>query len=77
MQISREPGYELIAAYLADIIKPVKNAIEAGKSVDLNEPIKTENEEVVESVKPKYVSFRDKYKPKTSWQLQELRNYGL
>lgn len=25
----------------------------------------------------KYVSFKEKYKPKTSWQLDELRGYGL
>lgn len=25
----------------------------------------------------KYISFKEKYKPKTSWQLDELRSYGL
>jgi len=112
MKIAREPGYELIAAYLADVIKPVKDAISSSKfedeeydaskaDVDLDGVTKpwekrrakirgftesTTAEYLTEQVKrDKYnkasneasLSFTEKFKPKTSWQLQELRNYGL
>lgn len=112
MKIAREPGYELIAAYLADVIKPVKDAISSSKfedeeynasKADVNKDGTTEPwekglakkrgftesttaEYLTEQVKKdKYnkasieasLSFTEKFKPKTSWQLQELRNYGL
>ena len=111
-KISREPGYELIAAYLADVIKPVKDAISSSKFEDeeydaskadvdkdgTTEPWEkglakkrgftesTTAEYLTEQIKKdKYnkasteasLSFTEKFKPKTSWQLQELRNYGL
>lgn len=112
MKIAREPGYELIAAYLADVIKPVKDAISSTKFEDEeydaskadidgdgeDEPWEkglakkrgftesTTAEYLTEQVKKdRYnkasneasLSFAEKFKPKTSWQLQELRNYGL
>lgn len=112
MKIAREPGYELIAAYLADVIKPVKDAISSTKfedeeynasKADVNKDGTTEPwekglakkrgftesttaEYLTEQVrKDKYnktsseasLSFKERFKPKTSWQLQELRNYGL
>lgn len=112
MKIAREPGYELIAAYLADVIKPVKDAISSTKfedeeydasKADVDKDGTTEPWEkglakkrgftesttasyLTEQVrKDKYnkasneasLSFTEKFKPKTSWQLQELRNYGL
>jgi hypothetical protein len=114
-QVGRKPGFELIAQYLADIIKPVEDAISASKSEDeesneynaskadvdkdgTTEPWEerlakkrrftesTTAEYLTEQVKKdKYnkasteasLSFTEKFKPKTSWQLQELRNYGL
>jgi hypothetical protein len=97
--ISNEPGYELIAAYLSSAIKPVKKSMKLAKA-----PVETpasENEEVP-PVEPQFesttyhylseqvkkdtythrstevsVSFKDKYKPKTHWQLAELRRYGM
>ena len=112
MKIAREPGYELIAAYLADVIKPVKDAISSSKFEDEeydaskadvdgdgeDEPWEkrrakargfmesTTAEYLTEQIKKdRYnkasneasLSFTEKFKPKTSWQLQELRNYGL
>lgn len=112
MKIAREPGYELIAAYLADVIKPVKDAISSSKfeeeeydasKADVDgdgedEPWErrrakargfmesTTAEYLTEQIKKdRYnkasneasLSFTEKFKPKTSWQLQELRNYGL
>lgn len=112
MKIAREPGYELIAAYLADVIKPVKDAISSSKfedeeynasKADVNKDGTTEPWEkglakkrgFTESTTAKYLteqvrkdkynktsneaslSFKERFKPKTSWQLQELRNYGL
>ena len=103
-QVGRKPGFELIAQYLADIIKPVEDAISAAKSKGgINSPGKEglaaargfEKKGVTESTTAEYLteqvkkdkynkasneaslSFIEKYKPKTSWQLQELRNYGL
>ena len=122
-KIAREPGYELIAAYLADVIKPVKDAISSTKfeeeevkakkynkkEADLNDDGKNESWEdrqvdrmgfkkkrgFTESTTASYLteqvkkdrynkasneaslSFTEKFKPKTSWQLQEVRNYGL
>ena len=90
-QVGRKPGFELIAQYLADIIKPVEDAILDSKSkVDAyNKRGFTESTTasyLTEQVKKdKYkkasneasLSFTEKFKPKTSWQLQELRNYGL
>lgn len=116
-QIAREPGYEVIAAYLADIIKPVKDAIAAAQTEDeeynpskadinkdgevseweerlahkrgfnpgpSNESVSYTSNYLVEESKKiskpdnkKVTGFRDRYKPKTIWQLQELRNYGL
>ena len=111
-KIAREPGYELIAAYLADVIKPVKDAISSTKFEDeeydaskadvdkdgITKPWEkglakkrgftesTTAEYLTEQVKKdRYnkasneasLSFAEKFKPKTSWQLQELRNYGL
>jgi hypothetical protein len=97
--ISKEPGYELIAAYLSSAIKPVKKSIKFAKTPA--EPAAAENEEVppieaqFESTTYHYlseqikkdtlthrstevsVSFKDKYKPKTHWQLAELRRYGM
>jgi len=112
MKIAREPGYELIAAYLADVIKPVKDAISSSKFEDEeydaskadvdgdgeDEPWEkglAKKRGFTESTTASYLteqvkkdrynkasneaslSFTEKYKPKTSWQLQELRNYGL
>ena len=103
-QVGRKPGFELIAQYLADIIKPVEDVISASKSKDgINSPGKEglaaargfEKKGVTESTTAEYLteqikkdrynkasneaslSFTEKFKPKTSWQLQELRNYGL
>lgn len=97
--ISNEPGYELIAAYLSSAIKPVKKSMKMAKTVP--EPISSEEEEVppveaqFESTTYHYlseqvkkdklthrstevnVSFKEKYKPKTHWQLAELRRYGM
>ena len=113
-QISNEPGYEKIAAYLSTIIKSVKTVgleDEEHKKPDDDgdgvpdwadekpgEDDHAENEETVtESYTAQYlteqpatkskdkqlstiqesVSFKNKMKPKTSWQLEELRRYGL
>tara|TARA_R100001463_G_scaffold94661_5_gene149278 strand:+ start:26 stop:1006 length:981 start_codon:yes stop_codon:yes gene_type:complete len=113
-QISNEPGYEKIAAYLSTIIKSVKTVgleDEEHKKPDDDgdgvpdwadekpgEDDHAEDEETVtESYTAQYlteqptttkkakplstiqesVSFKDKLKPKTSWQLEELRRYGL
>jgi hypothetical protein len=111
-QIAREPGYELIATYLKDVVKPARQEISSGKfedeeydasKADVDKDGTTEPWEkglakkrgftesttasyLTEQVKKdKYnkasneasLSFTEKYKPKTSWQLQELRNYGL
>ena len=97
--ISNEPGYELIAAYLSSAIKPVKSSMKLAKAPSITPA--SENEEV-SSVEPQYesttyhylseqikkdththrstevgISFKDKYKPKTHWQLAELRRYGM
>lgn len=111
-QISRQPDYKLIAEYLADVVKPIKDAISSSKFEDeeydaskadvdkdgTTEPWEkglakkrgftesTTAEYLTEQVKKdRYnkasneasLSFTEKFKPKTSWQLQELRNYGL
>jgi hypothetical protein len=123
-QIARKSEYELIAAYLADVIKPIKDAMASSKfedeesdtakeydpnRADRNDDGKVEEweedqaermgfkkkkrftesttaEYLTEQIKKdKYnkasteasLSFTEKFKPKTSWQLQELRNYGL
>ena len=98
-QIAKEPGYQVIAAYLADIIKPVKDSIAsanakeaapqpAAPATPVSAPAVAKesvgytlqylSEEKTNTVaKMQAIGFREKYKPKTSWQLQELRNYGL
>ena len=109
-QIAREPGYELIATYLKDVVKPARQEISSGKFKDEdNEEVKkikfkasradrnkngrvedwekgladqftesTTASYLTEQVKKdKYnkasneasLSFIEKYKPKTSWQL--------
>ena len=98
--ISKEPGYELIAAYLSSAIKPVKKSMKMARTVP--EPAATEDEEAVPPVEAQFesttyhylseqikkdklthrstevsVSFKEKYKPKTHWQLAELRRYGM
>jgi len=101
--ISKEPGYELIAAYLSSAIKPVKKSMKFAKTPAETqaEPAAAENEEVppveaqFESTTYHYlseqikkdrlthkstevsISFKEKFKPKTHWQLAELRRYGM
>ena len=99
--ISDEPGYELIAAYLSSALKPVKKSMSMARTVPPVESSPTEEEEVppveaqYESTTYHYlseqikkdthihrstevsVSFKEKYKPKTHWQLAELRRYGM
>ena len=110
--ISAEPGYELIAAYLADVVKPVRAALTDSKfedeeynasKADIDKDSSTEPwekglakkrgftesttaEYLTEQVKKdKYnkvatensISFKERFKPKTIWQLQEVRRYGL
>lgn len=111
-KIAQEPGYEVIAAYLADVIKPVKDAMSSSKfedeeyndsKADIDKDGNTEpwekgiakkrgftesntSEYLTEQIKKDKFNntskeaslfFKERFKPKTSWQLQELRNYGL
>lgn len=65
-----------IVAAQQKVIKSISKTVnESNTSIYLSEQVRSDSHRHV--TQEKTVSFREKYSPKTQWQLEELRNYGL